>query len=240
MIIREKQDDAYCPDKPKAETPEGRWAVARGWRISSERKLGQLVAVNVVRHLEHDVGGLCISIDGQFLLFDHGRPIASVMTVSEYGYQLGFLSETERGGFRIESGLKEPPFGDLFVKGDDIDIEPLPPSETWCDGKKPVPNIFGKPIQEARKILRRAGWKPVPRYRRLPAIGDDGKGDIFSGEDYLYHDGVTEVVGCEPRGQCWLDYRSGQATAEILTQGEHVTNYGVDCDDRRSEARAGT
>lgn len=228
LIRHEPGDNAFCPD-PRPETPEGKWAQSRGWQIGSEDTLGPLTIVTVLRKFINGSGGECVAIDGRSLVFDHGKPIASIVTVSVDGFQLARSEETERGAIRLIGAIEAAPYGDLVVKGRDIEIEPLPPSDTACHGKQIVPNIFGQPIQVARRILRRAGWRPVPTRRHLPVLDDNGMGDGWDGADYLYADGITEVTECEPHGQCSLGYRTRGATSTVVTESGTVTWYWIDC-----------
>lgn len=233
VISYEKGDDPYCPTIARAETPAGKQARSLGWRVGNEGSFGPLTIVSVLRKAVHGPGGECQAIDGRLLLFDHGRPIATIVTVSPDSYQFGSWKKTTRGALRLETGLREPPYGDLYIQEQDIDIEPLPPSDTGCNGQKTVPNIFGKPIKDAREILRRAGWEPIPMHRQPPVVNSNGMGDVWVEEDYFYRDGITEVTNCDHRGLCVFQYRSGRATVVVYTQGEPVTAYDLNCVDRR-------
>ena len=233
VVVYEKKDEPYCDDNASPQSAEGKWARARGWRISSEDKLGPLTIVSVLRRGKHGRGGECVAIDGRFLVFDHGRPIATIVTASVEGYQLNQLETMATGALRLWSGSQEPPYGDLALKGRDLEITPLPPSDKVCDGRRTMPNVFAKPIQEARKKLFAAGWRPVTRRRQLPVLDEDGYGELWSGADYLYNEGVREVDECEPRDQCSFTYRARGAKVMILAQSERVTAYLVDCAEPR-------
>ncbi|MES2449920.1 MAG: hypothetical protein V4610_05065 [Pseudomonadota bacterium] len=228
-VAYEKKDDPYCHDNPPPKTVEGKWVRSRGWRVSEEDRLGPFTVVGVLRRGEHGPGGECQAIDGRFVVFDHGRPIATVVTASVDGYQLNQSEVMASGALRLSSGPEEPPYGDLILVGRDLEITPLPPSDKVCDGRRTLPNIFARQIVDARKSLFAAGWNPVSRHRRLPALDNDGYGEVWSGADYLYHDGVTEVEDCDPRSRCQLGYRARGAKATVFTRGDEVTAYVVDC-----------
>ena len=201
--------------------------MSRGWRITDEDRFGPLTMVNAMRSFALGPNGDCYPITGRFLLFADGKIIATIVKTSPDYADFGEWEKTSGGGLRLTTVPDEPPYGDLFVRGGDVDIEPLPPRESVCNGTKTIPNVFGQEIETARRIMRRAGWKAVPVQYSL----DDLDTGAF-GLRHYYGKGITEVTTCEPHGWCEFGYRSGRATALIYTQGGAVTSRDVDCEGR--------
>jgi len=237
IIPHDARDNPYCPGIEAPQTAAGKWARARGWRVSGEEALGPLTAVNVLRRPDNSLAGDCQAIDGRVVVFDREQPIASVATTSTDGYQISWSEPMASGALRLTANIVEAPFGDLSLNGHDLEVAPIPPADRVCNDRTSVPNIFAKPIQTARKTLAKAGWAPVPTRRTLPVIDDEGYGDIWSGADYRYHDGITEVTDCEPHGRCSFAYRTPGASIEVITQGDSVTAYAVTCASARKGLR---
>ena len=89
-----------------------------------------------------------------------------------------------------------------------------------------VPNIHGRPINEARTILQRNGWTPAPPQTR------DGNGSRVSG---LVRRGVPEVEDCSGTGFgfCAYSYGGAAGTLSVTTAGDDdlpaVAGYSVRC-----------
>ena len=102
----------------------------------------------------------------------------------------------------------------------------MAPQETLCGGKAVVPNIYGKPINEARRLLWARGWAPVPTRPAPEAASREGE---------LAKRGVTEVEGCSGTGfgYCSYNYRGGGGLLSVATVGEGdfptVSGYSVTC-----------
>lgn len=76
-----------------------------------------------------------------------------------------------------------------------------------------MPNIDGKPIRVARRLLIDAGWAPLPQPNAdEAALGIEAK---------LRKDGITEVESCSGTGYgfCSFDYMSGNGTMGVSTAG---------------------
>lgn len=228
VVPRLANDNSDCPSTAQPKTPEGKWVLSRCWRITDEDRFGPLTMVNAMRSFALGFNSDCHPIAGRFLLFNGGKIIATIVTTSPDDADFGRWEKTTGGGLRLTTVPDEPPFGDLFVRGRDVDIEPLPQSEKACDGTKTMPNVFGKPIETARRILRRAGWRAVPVQYSFEDL-DDGDFELR----HYYGKGITEVTTCEPHSWCEFGYRSGRATALMFSQGGAVTSRDVDCDGHR-------
>ena len=210
----------------KAKSPEGRWAQSRGWRVADEQMLGPVRAVVMLRRYEYETE-VCWAVDGRIVLFDGGKMIATITTKPGEPLQVGAMWRTERGTLRIVTGSRDQPFGDLVISDGHIAVEPLPPWDTSCHGRERIPNIIGMQIEDARKALGHAGWKPL----RSPRVDPE----VIDAAGSRYDQGLTEVVTCAPQssGVCLFQYRSPGATM-LVSQGDNsgtgaVFSYDVDC-----------
>jgi len=230
---KEDVNEGYCADLRAPLTPEGKWARARGWRVNAEAIFGGLTLVNVLRAYSYGQAAItCGEIDGRVIVFDHGKPIATIIAGEVAGgTTIQAFGHPEGGGLRLENHHGDAPFGDLFVTGRDIEIRPLPSADTVCNGKWTVPNIFDKPITQARRILAKAGWKPITAPPPIVEIQPDGSLDFQEDEDWtiLYRSGVKEAIYCANTNYCGFRYGARGATLYVETEGKLVTLYSADC-----------
>jgi hypothetical protein len=231
VIPYEKPEKDFCGRDNAASGAEARWASSRGWRINLETTLGPIRLINVFRRYE-PVNAICYQIDARIILFEHGVPIATILSGVMGEGPIEVLEDTDHGGFRLENEVGDPPFGELFLTGRDIEIRPLPPADRIC-GDTLLPNVFGKRIGRARRILRGSGWKSEPqpppaRYRDV-----DGNLSIENyTDDGLYKKGFKERSDCNPMGFCDFNYRRGKVAIKLHTYDETVTRYYETCPHR--------
>ncbi|GAA0314070.1 hypothetical protein GCM10009087_25560 [Sphingomonas oligophenolica] len=208
-------------------TSAGRWARARGWRVAFEAPLGPLTATVLVRRYIYTFQG-CWSFDGRIVLFDRDKPVATVITAPTELIQIGLVEPTERAALRVETISNDVPFGDLVFSHGRIEAEPLPPQDMVCDGRAAVPNVFGVPIIEASRVLRGAGWRPVPPPTSKLAEN--------LGVAARYDKGLSEVTECTPMAVCGFQYRSRGIVTElsVIADGgsEFVYRHDENCSGR--------
>lgn len=232
VIAYKKDANDFCgEDYPTQHTPEGKWARSRGWRIGDEIVFGPVTIVNVLRRYYYEAQA-CNQIDGGAVLFDHGRPIAAIhVGKPDDTLQVEELGDVEKGALRLKNRWVKP-FGDLLVKGHDIEIRPLPSTETLC-GEAILPNVFGESFARARSILGRWGWKPDPV--AAPTLSKDIDGNLYSDDrtaSDLRKQGYTEVNNCNPMSFCEFHYRRGKIKVMLYTQGDEVVQHFEDCPTR--------
>ena len=96
--------------------------------------------------------------------------------------------------------------------------------DTVCQGRAKVPNVYGMPIDKARKALAAKGWNPV----RAKASGDPRQAALFKR-------GVIETDDCSGTGLAYCSYSYASATGKLslTTMGEDdlpsVADYSVKC-----------
>lgn len=228
------QIDEYCRDlsprfdiKPKS--AGGRYAVSRGWIVTSETKLGKYDAVNIVGALDAATSATCVHRDGNLAIFDGSRLIAiaykqPAKNLEEaYPDSLGSAEQIDSRRIRLHWGLPGAPIADVVLR-DGISIEHVAEDDRVCGGAALVPNIFEQDIRKARKKLLAYGWLPRRPSERL-------NGGI---DEDLRKQGVVEVELCSGTGYgyCIFNYANAKGFRLVVTSAGDdplVIEYRVNC-----------
>lgn len=234
--IERSTEDNGCGDwgviDPKS--AGGKLAQSRGWKVSSEARLGRLTAVVVLRNYDFYPGAECIPVEGMLLLFERGDVIAALYReIPPLDYPIGWIEAMENGTVRVMASTPQVPFGDLSFDGARILFGPMPAINVECGGRMKVPDVFRMKIDDARRKLVRAGWKPVKQRHAQP------KDPTMRDPTYFkYRDrGIVEWESCGGGGWCQFHYTS-RAGALVLVTGpaseasglmEWVISYSPEC-----------
>ncbi|MBR0662189.1 hypothetical protein [Neoroseomonas oryzicola] len=210
-----------------ARTPAGGQVIAAGWAVTREAAFGPYQAVSFVRGAEPGTSGTCRMLDGNVAIF-RGTDLVAIVYAPGGGDAIGSVSAFGGDALRIWSGdFLGQPVADLQVGADGgIAVRPLAAEERVCGGRAVVPNVYGRPINEARAILQRSGWTPVPPQAR------DGNDSRVSD---LVRRGVPEVEDCSGTGFgfCAYSYGGAAGTLSVTTVGDNdfpaVAGYSVRC-----------
>lgn len=210
------------------ETAAGRRVAAAGWGVTGEVALGKYQAVSFVASLEPGTSGACPASDGNVGIFEGDRLVAIVYAPRGTPRTIGSIEPYEADGVRIWDGdyLRQP-LADLRLAGDGaLTVGPLAHEERLCGGKASVPNIYGKPITEARAALAEAGWVAVATADQSP---------WSSHERDLAARGLLEVESCAGTGFgfCLFNYEGPAGRLSVTTAGDDdapaVAGYSVTC-----------
>ena len=117
----------------------------------------------------------------------------------------------------------EWPVADINLLKDSYEVAEISELQSFCKGKRIVPNIYGNTIPEARAKLLRYGWKP--------SKSGDG---LWTRAQEMKDRGITEVQSCSGFGlaRCFFFFFGVSASLEVVTLGEVgevVNNYSVQC-----------
>lgn len=211
-------------------TPGGKDAAAKGWHITTELPFGDLTAVSFVGSAIPATSGTCELRDGNLGLYSGSQLVALLYSTRPDDLMIGRIRPFG-DGLRILSGdLLPGTTADLVRAGDQITVTAPAKEEPVCNGAGLVPEIEGLPIDEARKRLIRAGWKPVP--------GDPAQQSLGWAKD-IAAAGVPEVEDCSGTGFafCGFSYSGAAGALFVTTAGEggedgslpQVYAYEVDC-----------
>lgn len=220
----------HLTTQPKS--PAGRLVASRGWAVTGEVRLPEgRQAVSFAGKFEHGTSGTCLVSEGNVAVFRGERLLAIAYAPRAARDTIGKVVPLEGGGARIWSGdYLSQPLADLRVEngGTLLALAPLAAEESLCGGRATVPNVYGMPIDRARKVLAAQGWTPLKG-----AIGNDRA--QFGRELDLIERGILEVESCSGTGfgYCAYCYRGPAGTLSVSTVGDGefptVSGYDVTC-----------
>jgi hypothetical protein len=216
---------------PTPETPGGRDAQAKGWHVTAELPFGGFTAVSFIASALPATSGTCELIDGNVGFYSRDQLVALLYGTLPDEAMIGRIRPFGDTGLRVLSGDVLPyTMADLTVDGSSLTVTDPAAEEPVCTGTATVPQIEGLPIDEARVVLQRSGWTPIP--------GDPAK-HAFSQATEIAAAGVPEVEDCSGTGFAFCAYRYSSPTGDlsVITAGEGgesgglplVARYSVDC-----------
>lgn len=215
--------DASCFEhvlNPK--TPGGRLAADRGWYVTAEISLKGRDVVSFVRRFEPGTSGVCIPDGGNVAVFERSKLRGLIYAPASASDGIGLITKVTSTRVRIWSGTPAPPIADVEL-GSGAKVQPISAWDTHCQDSVTVPNVYGKRIEEARRTLIRAGWRPI----------SSNEADLSPGNDSeLYASGIREVQGCSGTGYgfCNFAYEVDGGTLTLTALGgDPVIEYDVKC-----------
>lgn len=199
---------------------------AQGWAVMADVPLGAYRAVSFAGRMKAGTSGTCSITQGNVAVFDGDRLLALAYGKSDEDTAIGNLTPLEGGSVRVWSGgIVGSPVGDLRVEADGtVRLGRVADEESVCRGRASVPNVYGMPIDKARKALADKGWKPVK-----------GGASPEPRQAALVKRGIGEANSCAGTGLAYCDFSYvGPAGRLILTTvGEddlpQVAGYDVKC-----------
>jgi len=220
-------DRGGCPSfviQPKSAAAKA--VAAQGWAVMADLPLGSYRAVGFAGQLEAGTSGTCNITQGNVGVFDGDRLVALAYGKSAEDTAIGNLTPLEGSAVRVWDGdIVGSPVGDLRVEADGtVRLGRLADEESVCKGKAVVPNVYGMPIDKARKALADKGWKPV-------RVKPDGE----SRQAGLIKRGIVEVESCAGTGlaYCSFSYAGTAGALSVITAGEkdlpNVVGYDAKC-----------
>lgn len=203
-----------------------RLVAAQGWAVMADVPLGSYRAISFAGQMEAGTSGTCNITQGNVAVFDGDKLLALAYGKSAHEAAIGNLTALEGGAVRVWSGdVIGSPVGDLRVEADGtVRLGKLAGEESVCKGQARVPNVYGMPIDKARKALADKGWKPV-------RIKPDGE----SRQAGLIKRGIVEVESCSGTGlaYCSFSYTGAAGALSVVTAGEkglpNVVGYDTKC-----------
>lgn len=224
--------DSFCTQyRAKTTTAAGREVAKRDWIVTSEAPLGRYTVVTFASGFSAGTSAICFARNGNIGVFDGTTLVALGYTARKAGWQLGTADRLESGALLIWGGDgPAPPVGELREENGGVRLTRVAVESTYCQGRAVVPNVYGKPLDVARRILIAKGWQPL-RPRETPDAMDDAA--------TLAKHGVIEAEACSGTGMgyCALRYRSAAGVLGVTTIGGEpdepskntVIDYQVAC-----------
>ncbi|RKP46026.1 hypothetical protein D7S89_18820 [Trinickia fusca] len=222
--------DEYCKGSSPV-SAAAKLVAGRGWIVTSEAQLGQYQVVTFASGFEPGTSGMCFTRNGRLAVFGRAGLIALAYTGRAAELQLGNVELLESGALMISAGDGVgAPIGELHEVNGGFRLTRVAAERTFCNGRAVVPNVYGKSIKDARKILIARGWKPK---RPAEAWGE------FDGAADLAKHGIVEAETCSGTGlgDCWFNYNGPSGILRVTTIGEDrergnddtIVGYDVKC-----------
>ena len=222
--------DEYCEGyRDKELTAAGRQVAKLGWIVTSEAPLGRYRVVTFASGYTPGTSGMCAARNANIGIFDGASLVALAYTSQSADVPLGTVEPLEGGALLVwGGGWTGPPVGELHESNNDLHLTAIAPERTFCRGRAVVPNVYGKPVDAARRILLAHGWRP-----QRPSASDRKWG----GAGELAKRGIIEAESCSGTGvgYCAFSYRGPAGVLSLTTIGgtdlaeNSVVNYGVVC-----------
>ncbi|WP_233633032.1 hypothetical protein [Burkholderia seminalis] len=224
--------DPFCTRyRANATTAAGREVAKRDWIVTSEAPLGRYTVVTFSSGFRAGTSAICFARNSNIGIFDGATLVALGYTARKAGWQLGSVDRLENGALLIWGGDgPAPPVGELHEENGGLRLTGVAAESTHCGGRAVVPNVYGKPLDAARRILIAHGWRPLPP-REKP--------DATDGAAALAKHGIIEAEACSGTGvgYCALRYRNAAGVLGVTTVGGEpdtpsantVIDYQVAC-----------
>ena len=217
--------DQYCEGyRAKKLTATGSQVAKLGWIVTSEAPLGSYQIVTFASGFNPGTSGLCFARNANIAIFNGPSLVALAYSSRSAKRPLGVTEPLESGALLIWTDPPGFPVGELHEENNGLRLTAVSPERTFCNRQAVVPNVYGKPIDAARKFLIARGWRPM-RPRERP--------DELDWARHLARQGVVEAETCSGTGMayCGFNYRSSAGRLSVTTAGENprVVSYKVDC-----------
>jgi hypothetical protein len=225
--------DSYCEGyRAKSLTAVGRQVAKLGWIVTSEGPLGRYRVVTFVSGFTPGTSAMCFARNANIGIFDGAGLVALAYTSRSADGPLGTVEPLESGDLLVWSDPPGSPVGELHAEKNGLRLMAIEPTRTFCGRRAVVPNVYGKPIDAARKILIAHSWRPL-RPSEIP-------NDLNLAADFAKR-GIIEAENCAGTGAgyCAFNYRSPAGVLHVTTAGgesepadNSVVRYSVTCSAR--------
>lgn len=212
-------------------TAGGQAVAALGWGVTAEVPLGAYQAVSFAGQFAPSTSGACEIDKGNVAIFSDRQLIALAYAAKGAKQTIGSIAVLQEGLRILDGGLVAMPVADIHVDGKSLEVVPVAAEDAVCQGLGKVPNVYGKPIDQARQSLISAGWAPFKNPKNLAT--DEGR---YGLELELSKQGIVEIDICSGTGFnfCNFYYRKDAMELSVSTTGEDgfppVVGYGAQCD----------
>lgn len=210
-------------------TAGGKAALAAGWKVSGEQRLGKLTAVAIFRGLRDAPGSHCYELDAVVVLFERERPIAVLRRADPLGEGIGVgsVARVKPGVIEIGQSVMSAPLGRLSLEGQRLRFDALPLIERHCGGRVTMPNLYTMQFWKMRDTVLQAGWRPRATKARHRDVDDEESMTAFQRQRF------SETEECGPMMGCNYRYRRGGDTLFVGLRDDEDPNIGPGDDDNR-------
>jgi hypothetical protein len=164
---------------------------------------------------------------GNVALFNGAQLLALIYADKKGQLSIGRITAIKDRLRILDGDLVAMPVGDIrLAENQSVDVEPLAAEEQVCEGKATAPNVYGKPITDARRAILAEGWEP---FQSPPPSYSDPLGDD------LRKMGIVEATDCSGTdfAYCSYYYHRGDMELGVTSFGDGtptVSNYEAACE----------
>jgi hypothetical protein len=215
----------YCQGyRAQKLTAVGNQVAKHGWIVTSEASLGRYEVVTFASGFTPGTSGICFARNSNIAIYDGGSLVALAYNMRSARSPLGTVEPLEDAALLVWTDPPGSPVGELHDENNELRFTTVAPERAFCGGRAIVPNVYGRRISLARKILITHGWQPK-RPRERP-------NDEWIAAQ-LGTRGIIEAESCSGTGAgyCSFNYRGAAGALHVTTAGDYnkVDRYGVDC-----------
>ena len=218
--------DEYCEGyREKKLTAAGKKVAGLGWIVTSEAPLGRYQVVTFASGFTPGTSAMCFVRNSNIAIFDGTNLVALAYGSRAAEIPLGIVEPQESGALLVWTDPPGWAIAELRQDSDGFRLTAVAPVRTFCNRRAVVPNVYGKPISVARRVLIEHGWHPLRPHER------PGEADMAN---ELAEHGIIEAETCSGTGAayCSFNYRGTSGLLSVTTAGEDPTvrSYTVKCD----------
>jgi hypothetical protein len=195
-----------------------------GWIVTSEASLGRYEVVTFASGFTPGTSGICFARNSNIAIYNGESLVALAYTTPSAKSPLGTVEPLEGAALLVWTDPSGWPVGELHDENNELRFTTVAPERAFCGGRAVVPNVYGRRINLARKILITHGWRPQ-RPREPP--------DREWMAAQLGTRSIVEAESCSGTGvgYCSFNYRGAAGVLHVTTAGNYnkVDRYNVDC-----------
>lgn len=191
---------------------EGKYVKSKSWEVTSEVRLDRLTFISFVGRMDWMTSYRCEPMESNIAVFKDGDITHIIYTSEDDDHFIGALSSLENGIIQVLFSASRSPIAEIKVEQELFTLQGVSSSHSYCNGTEIVPNIYNKPVREARNLLIASGWQPREHFDE----------PMYGARD-LREAGIIEALSCSGSGlaACELNYDKDDNELNVFTVGEY-------------------
>ena len=193
-------------------TEEGKYVKSKSWEVTSEVRLDKLTFISFVGGMDWMTSYRCEPTESNIAVFKNKGLTNIVYTSEDDDHFIGALNSLENGIIKVLFSDSRTPIAEIKVENELFTLQAVSSSHSYCNGTEVVPNIYNKPVREARNLLLASGWQPREHFDE----------PMYGARD-LRKAGIIEAQFCYGTGlaACELNYDKDDNRLNVFTVGEY-------------------
>jgi len=211
--IGEYQCRSYVIEKDQLKYAQAKMIDRSGWGVLAETTLANYTLVAFAGSFIDGTSGTCLINRSNIAIFNDDTLEAIVYLDDPTATHIGDLILTDAGYIRVFSGdYIQLPAAEIHLTRNGLALTDTSAFTPYCNGGSIVPDVIGKNIAEARKVLFQYGFRP--------RLADEP--DVPAWRSNLLEEGITEIDACSHTGFafCRFNYKNNVSEVGLVTAGE--------------------